>query len=203
MSKLEISARSSNHNRLSRSLAKAILRLVSWELDVTLPGVPKYVLIGAPHTSGWDLFYALLLKYGSGIKMYWMGKDTLFRWPLGVLLRWLGGIPVNRRSRNNFVQQVVDVIDHMDEVVIALAPEGTRDKTEYWKTGFYYIALDAQVPIALGFIDYGNKVVGIGPQITPSGDIDADFQEIKAFYSGINGRHPELQGVPRIDSVSP
>lgn len=202
MSELELSPRS-NHNHLSRTLAKAVLRLVSWELDVTYPGVPKYVLIGAPHTSGWDLFYALLLKYGAGIEMCWMGKDTLFRWPLGVLLRWLGGISVNRRSRHNFVQQVVDVIDQMDEVVIALAPEGTREKTEYWKTGFYYIALGAGVPIALGFIDYGKKAVGIGPCLTPSGDIHADFQEIKAFYSGISGRHPDLQGVPRIDTVSP
>jgi 1-acyl-sn-glycerol-3-phosphate acyltransferase len=199
MSELELNLRS-NQNRFSQSLAKVILRLVSWKLDVTHPPAPKYVLIGAPHTSGWDLFYALLLKYGSGIEMHWMGKDTLFRWPLGVLLRWLGGIPVNRRSRNNFVQQVVDVIDKLDEVVIAMAPEGTRSKTKYWKTGFYYIASGADVPIALGFIDYGNRVVGIGPTLTPSDDIQADFQQIKAFYAGIDGRYPELQGEARIDT---
>jgi 1-acyl-sn-glycerol-3-phosphate acyltransferase len=156
--------------------------------------------MGAPHTSGWDLFYTLLLKYGAGIEMHWVGKDTLFRWPLGVLLRWLGGIPVNRRSRNNFVQQVVDIFDQQDELVVALAPEGTRSKTKYWKTGFYYIASGAQVPIALGFIDYENRTVGIGPTLVPSGDIQADFQQIKDFYAGINGRHPELQNEARIDT---
>jgi 1-acyl-sn-glycerol-3-phosphate acyltransferase len=200
MSDLKLNLRS-NQNRFSQSLAKGILRLISWKLDVIYPAAPKYVLIGAPHTSGWDLFYALLLKYGSGIEMHWMGKDTLFRWPLGGILRWLGGIPVKRRSRNNFVQQVVDVVNDLDEVVIAMAPEGTRSKTKYWKTGFYYIALGAGVPIAFGFIDYGRRAVGVGQVITPSGDIQADIRQIKAFYAGISGRHPELQGEVRIETV--
>ena len=191
----------SNQNRFSQSLAKVILRLISWRLEVIYPAAPKYVLIGAPHTSGWDLFYALLLKYGAGIKMHWIGKDTLFRWPLGVILRWLGGIPVNRRSKNNFVQQVVDTFDKREEIVVAMAPEGTRSRTQYWKTGFYYIALGAEVPIALGFIDYRRKVVGIGPTITPSGDLQADFPQFKAFYKGISGRHPELQGEARIEAM--
>jgi 1-acyl-sn-glycerol-3-phosphate acyltransferase len=188
---MELSLQTSS---FSQVIARTILRLLSWKLDVIYPESPKFVLVGAPHTSGWDLLFALLLMHGAGIKMYWVGKDTIFRWPLGILMRWLGGIPVNRRSRNNFVQQVVDIFDQSDELVIAIAPEGTRSNAKYWKTGFYYIALGAGVPIALGFIDYGGKAVGVGPTVIPSGDIEADFVRIKEFYTGIEGKNPELQG---------
>lgn len=109
-------------------------------------------------------------------------------------MRWLGGIPVNRRSRNNFVEQIVETFRQQEELVIAIAPEGSRGSTVYWKTGFYYIALGAQVPIALGFIDYPNRVVGIGPAFIPSGDIQADFSVIKDFYTGKKGKYPHRQG---------
>ena len=185
-------------NRFTQSLAMATLRLKSWKLDVNMPTAPKFVLVGAPHTSGLDLFYALMLAHGTGIKMNWIGKDSLFRWPLGGPMRWLGGIPVQRHSRQNFVQQVVDIFNRVEKLVIAIAPEGTRGKADYWKTGFYYIAQGAGVPIALGFVDYKDKVVGIGPTIYPSGDIHADFNQIKTFYAGKTGRYPHLQGEARI-----
>lgn len=183
----------------SQTLARACLRLQSWNLSITLPASPKFVLIGAPHTSNWDLLSAMLLKYASGLNLHWIGKDTLFRWPLGVLLRRLGGIPVNRRSSNRFVDQVVDNFNRIDDLVIAIAPEGTRAKTSYWRTGFYYIALGAHVPVALGFIDSGRKTIGIGPSFMPTGDIQADFHLIKEFYSGIQGRRPEKQGEIRLN----
>ena len=132
--------------------------------------------------------------YATGIRLYWVGKDTLFRGPIAGVLRRLGGIPVNRRSRSNFVQQMVNVFNERDRFIMAISPEGTRRKTGHWKTGFYYIALGANVPIALGFVDYEKKVVGIGPKLYPTGDIQADFIEIKNFYTTITGRHPELQG---------
>jgi 1-acyl-sn-glycerol-3-phosphate acyltransferase len=185
-------------NRFSQPLASAILRLLSWKLEVTWPAAAKYVLIGAPHTSGWDLLYTLLFKHATGIQLRWVGKDGLFRGPLGSLLRRLGGIPVNRRTSHNFVQQMVDAFNQRDDLVLTIAPEGTRGKAEYWKTGFYYIALGAGVPIAMGFVDYRQKVVGIGPTIFPSGDIHADFAPIKAFYIKKTGRRPELQGEPKI-----
>ncbi len=185
-------------NSFFQILAKTILRLISWKLDVTLPPVNKFVLVGAPHTSNLDLFYALLMTHASGINLHWIGKDSLFHWPLGGLMRWLGGIPVNRVSSNNFVQQIVDIYDQSDELVIAIAPEGTRGKVEYWKTGFYYIAKGAKVPIALGFVDYQERVVGIGPSLYPTGNIQADFLKLNEFYSGITGRHPERQGEIRI-----
>lgn len=110
-------------NRFTQSLAMATLRLKSWKLDVNMPTAPKFVLVGAPHTSGMDLFYALMLAHGTGIKMNWIGKDSLFRWPLGGPMRWLGGIPVQRQSRQNFVQQVVDIFNRLERLVIAIAPE--------------------------------------------------------------------------------
>ena len=175
-------------------LAQAILRLIGWRVEVNLPVASKYVLVGAPHTSGWDLFYALLLMQAAGIKLHFIGKDTLFRWPLGGPMCWLGGIPVNRQGRNQFVQQIVEAFDRYDEFVVAIAPEGTRGKADHWKTGFYYIALGANVPIALGFIDSRTKTVGIGPAFMPSGDLQADFEVIKAFYAGKTGLRPARQG---------
>ncbi|MGW8251724.1 MAG: lysophospholipid acyltransferase family protein [Anaerolineales bacterium] len=180
--------------RTSQWLADLILRFASWRVDVDLPYARKFVLVGAPHTSGWDLFYTLLLKFSTGIELRWVGKDTLFVGPLGVIMRWLGGIPVNRHSRNNFVEQIVEQFNHAEDLIVAIAPEGSRGKMAYWKTGFYYIASGAQVPIALGYIDYPSRVVGIGPMFHPTGDIQADFSLIKAFYSGKTGRHPHKQG---------
>jgi 1-acyl-sn-glycerol-3-phosphate acyltransferase len=185
-------------NRFTQSLAMGALRLKSWRLEVNMPAAPKFVLVGAPHTSKLDLYYALMLAHGTSIKMHWIGKDSLFRWPVGGALRWMGGIPVKRNSSQNFVNQIVDVFNRLEKLVVAIAPEGTRGRAEYWKTGFYYIALGAGVPIALGFVDYKDKVVGIGPTIYPSGDIQADFVQIKAFYENKTGRHPELQGETRI-----
>lgn len=185
-------------NRFTHLLAMAALRLKSWRLEVNMPTAPKFVLVGAPHTSSMDLFYALLLAHGTGIKMHWIGKDSLFRWPLGRAMRWLGGIPVKRDARQNFVTQMVNVFNQAERLVVAIAPEGTRGRADHWKTGFYYIAQGAGVPIALGFVDYKEKVVGIGPTIVPSGDIHADFAKIKAFYGGKTGRYPHKQGEARI-----
>ena len=184
-----------SQNRFSQALARSILDLQSWHLDFTLPASQKYVLVGAPHTSGWDFLYTMLLSHSAGIQLHWVGKDTLFKRPFGNILRKLGGIPVNRSSRNNFVQQVVDAFNQHKELVVAIAPEGSRDNVPYWKTGFYYIALGASVPIALGYIDYAEKTVGIGPTLFPSGDLQADFDQIKTFYAGKLGKHPHRQGV--------
>jgi 1-acyl-sn-glycerol-3-phosphate acyltransferase len=178
----------------SQYLAQAILRKMSWELDVTLPANPKYVVVGAPHTSNMDFIYMLLLMFATGIKLRWIGKHTLFKSPLGSLMRKLGGIPVDRRKKNKFVEKIIDEINQHDEFVVAIAPEGTRSKSKYWRTGFYYIALGAGVPIVLGFIDYKDNVVGFGPSLYPSGDIQADFIQIKDFYASKTGKYPHLQG---------
>lgn len=173
----------------------------AWRLEINLPISKKYVLLGAPHTSNWDLLYALLIQHSAGIKMHWIGKDDIFRWPIAGIMRWLGGIPVNRRSRNNFVQQVIDVFNRSKELVVAIAPEGTRSATGYWKSGFYHIAQGAGIPIALGFIDYRSRTLGIGPAIVPSGDIQVDFAAIREFYANKLGKRPEKQGEIRLKEL--
>ena len=178
-----------------RRIARALLRLVGWEVVDEPPERPaKYVLIGAPHTSNWDFPIGMLALIGLGVKRNWVGKHTLFRPPLGWLMRALGGVPLDRTKRHNFVEQVVAAFDGTDEMVIALTPEGTRSHTPYWKTGFYYIALGAGVPIILGFIDYPRKRIGLGPVFRPTGDLDADLDRIRDFYADKTGKKPENEG---------
>lgn len=175
-------------------LAEFILNLSGWKLVGQRPPYDKYLLVGAHHTSSLDFPLTLLVCAGLGIRFHWIGKDTLFRPPLGWLMRWLGGIPVNRRERTNFTGQVIEKFNQADDLVIAISPEGTRAQTPYWRTGFYYIARGAQIPIALAFLDYPSRTCGVGPTIWPSANIEADLKKIARFYAGVQGRYPERQG---------
>jgi len=179
---------------LAQAIARSILRLAGWRTNVIAPQTSRYVLIEAPHTSNWDFVIALLFMTVEGIPVRLMGKDSLFRGPIGVFMRSLGVIPVNRRESTNLVDQVAAKFYEYDELIIGLSPEGTRKKTSCWRTGFYYIALKAEVPIVMAYIDYGNKVCGLGPSLKPTGDIQADFRIIQDFYSGIVGKYPQKQG---------
>lgn len=179
---------------LTQLLCRLILRLAGWKTDITIPDTAKYVIIGAPHTSNLDFFLMLMLMGVSGLQLNWVGKDSLFRGPMGRIMRGLGGVPVNRRSSNRFVDQMVTAFKERDELALVIAPEGTRSKVHYWKTGFYYIAVGAGVPIVMAFIDAATKTTGIGPQLQPTGDIQADFAVIKSFYDGKVGIHPQRQG---------
>ena len=179
---------------VSQRIAHIILRLICWQTHAILPHTSRYVIIGAPHTSNWDFGLMLLLMAAEQLPIRFMGKDSLFRGPLGPLMRSLGGIPVNRRERTNLVDQIAARFEEYDDLIIGIAPEGTRSKTSHWKSGFYYIALKAKVPIAMAYLDYGNKTIGVGPSFMPSGDIQADFEIIRDFYSGIVGKNPAKQG---------
>jgi 1-acyl-sn-glycerol-3-phosphate acyltransferase len=179
---------------ISQRLAHFILRLIGWRTHVIRPHTSKFVLIGAPHTSNWDFGILLLLIAADQLPIRFMGKDSLFRGPLGLLMRSLGGIPVNRRERTKLVDQIVAKFEEYDDFIIGIAPEGTRSKTKHWKTGFYYIALKAKVPIAMAYLDYGNKIIGVGPNFMPSGDLEADFEIIRDFYTGVVGKNPKKQG---------
>ena len=183
---------------LSQILAKAILNLLGWHIETLHPKETKYVLVGAHHTSNWDLPLGLLFSLATGIKFNFLGKDEAFRWPMGGLMRWLGGIPVNRREHTHFVDQIADEFRTRKELVIVITPEGTRRKTAYWKTGFYYIAQAAQVPVALGYLDYPRKRLGIGKMITVSEDLEADFAIIREFYADKVGKYPEQHGEIRL-----
>ena len=126
-------------------------------------------------------------------KIYWMGKASLFAGPLGPIMRWLGGIAVDRSKSNNLVQQMIDVFNNSDELCVTIPPEGTRSKVQQWKTGFYHIAQGAQVPIMLAYMDYQRKVAGFGPLFYPTGDLEKDLAEIQAYYKDVVGKNPDAQ----------
>jgi 1-acyl-sn-glycerol-3-phosphate acyltransferase len=178
----------------TQKLARAILNLAGWRVDTIYPSEKKYVVVGAHHTSNWDLPVALLFSMATGIKFNFIAKDEAFRWPFAGWMRWLGGIPVNRRARTHFVDQIAEEFRARENLIIVITPEGTRKKTEYWKTGFYYIALAAKVPVALGYLDYPHKRVGIGKMITLVGDFEADLAVIREFYADKMGKYPQDHG---------
>ena len=183
---------------LSQRLALFIARSTGWRLETPAIMPPKCLIIGAHHTSSSDFFATLIYSFGSRLNFRWIAKDSAFGWPLGWFMRKLGGIPVTRSSSNNFVSQIVAMYNATDQLRIAMAPEGTRSEAKYWRTGFYYIALGAQIPIMLGYADYKHKVVGIGGQLMPSGDIEADMKLIAQFYEPITPRHPSRRGEVRL-----
>ena len=171
-----------------------ILNLVNWELIEKTPPEKKYVLIGAPHTSNWDWVFALLVMAGLGVRPRWVGKKSLFRGIMGPIMRGLGGISVVRGARKNFVGQIIDVYNERERLVIALAPEGTRKYVDHWKSGFYHIAQGAQVPVAMGFVNYAERKCGVGGYFTPSGNLDEDIKIMQEFYAGsAKGKFPENQ----------
>ncbi len=176
---------------LMRVLSVTFLRWSGWTVEGALPPeVRKSVFIAAPHTSNWDLPYTLMVAFALRLNPYWMGKDSIFRFPFGAVMRWLGGIAVDRSKSNNLVEASAKAIVEADgPLQLIVPPEGTRSKTRYWKTGFYYIAASAKVPIILSYMDYSAKRSGLGPVFEPTGDIDADMERIKAFYKPFRGRN--------------
>ena len=178
-------------NSVLRMVSLAYLKLSGWRIEGEAPKVGRYVMIAAPHTSNWDLPMTLIVVFALRLKVYFLAKHTLFWPPVGYFLRWLGGIPVDRTRANNLVEQLVELFDSNEQLVIIVPPEGTRKKVRYWKSGFYHIAHGAKVPIALGFIDFGKKVAGVGGMFMPTGDFEADLPVIREFYSGMTGKNPE------------
>jgi 1-acyl-sn-glycerol-3-phosphate acyltransferase len=178
-------------NTALRAGSLAFLRLNGWKVEGALPATAqRCVLIAAPHTSNWDLPYTLMVGFALNLNLYWMGKASLFRGPAGPVMRWLGGIAVERSRSNNLVADSARALREADGALqLVVPPEGTRGKVRHWKTGFYFIALQAGVPIVLAFMDYGRKVGGLGPEFTPSGDVERDMVEIKRFYAGVQGRN--------------
>jgi len=183
-------------NTLLRGLSLAFLKLTGWKVEGSLqPDSTKCVLIAAPHTSHWDLPYTLMVGFALRLNLYWMGKESIFRPPFGGVMRWLGGISVDREKSTNLVAASVEALRAADGTVqLTVPPEGTRSKTRYWKTGFYHIAQGAQVPIVMAYMDYARKVSGLGPVFHPTGDIERDMETIKAFYAPFKGKNPDQSG---------
>lgn len=186
---------------MRRTPARFLLKFLGWKVTFSLPPCDKYVLIGAPHTSNWDFPLGLLAMWALDLRCHWVGKHTLFRGPFGPLMRGLGGIPVDRRESVGFTRKVIELFAQRERFVLALSPEGTRSRTNYWKAGFYHIARAAEVPIALGYIDYPRRQIGIERMFTPSGDIEDDVAILADYYHDKVGRRPALQGPVRVRSA--
>ncbi len=170
--------------------ARFVLSLMGWRTEGLLPLIPKFVLVAAPHTSNWDLPFTMLMAFAFRARIHWMGKTSIFRRPFRGFFQWLGGIPVNRSRSTDLVAQSIQEFKREKHLILTIAPAGTRKRVGQWKSGFYHIARGADVPIALGFLDYRRKVGGIGPLIYPSGNFDADMETIRTFYNSVTGKHP-------------
>ncbi len=179
-------------------IGKFVLTLFGWRVESCMLRPQKFVMIAAPHTSNWDLLFMLAAASVLGLRPSWIGKHTLFVFPLGLLLRSLGGIPIDRRSLHNTVEQIAQAFESSESLVIAVPPEGTRGSVRYWKSGFYQVARRAKVPIAMSFLDYPRKVAGVGEFLMPSGDVRADMERIREFYRDIIGKYPHNMSVPRL-----
>ncbi|MBK8046269.1 MAG: lysophospholipid acyltransferase family protein [Anaerolineales bacterium] len=174
-------------------------RSMGWDAEYVEPGIDKYVIIVAPHTSNLDFLIGFIFSRAYPLPFpRFIAKKSAFVGPIGWLGRAVGGIPVDRTQRTNFVDQVAEQFNLHEQFVVAITPEGTRSKVTYWKSGFYHIARAAGVPIVMATIDYGKKQIRYGAVLYPSGDLDADMEKIRKFYEGATGRHPERQGAIEI-----
>jgi 1-acyl-sn-glycerol-3-phosphate acyltransferase len=172
--------------------------LLGWDVEGELPESGKFILVGAPHTSNWDFTFMLMVSFIFRVKVSWLGKDSLFVKPFGGIMRWLGGIAVRRESRNGVVEQIADRFQKSEKMVLVIAPAGTRKRRDHWKSGFYWIAHRAQVPILCGSLDYHRKLVHLGLSFVPSGDVKRDMDRIRSFFEGAQGKYPELASVIRL-----
>ena len=174
------------------------LRSFGWRTSGELPDTPRVVLIAAPHTTNWDGAFMIATAWVFRIKLHWIAKKSLVSGPFGGILRTLGAVGVDRNKPVGQVEQVAERIRESDGIFLAIAPSGTRSYREHWKSGFYWIALEAGVPIVPSFLDWGNKHSGVGPAIETTGDIVKDMDQIRAFYDGMTGKYPKKQNPIRL-----
>jgi len=181
-----------------RQMARLLLKLHGWRVvaDRQALELKKYVLLGAPHTTNWDGYYFILTALKLKLVPQWMGKDKLFAFPLGGIMRWFGGIAVDRSKTNNLVEATVAQYKRRDSLVIAVPPEGTRSAAERWKTGFYHIARGAAVPVVCGFINFPKKEVGLGPVMQMGENLAAELARLGEFYADKIGKFPERYTPP-------
>lgn len=183
-------------NRLSRGFWSLVMRLFGWQAVGEVPDLPRFVFVGAPHTSNLDFFMTALTMAALGADVHFVMKHTPFVGPVGWFLRWFGGIALDRDRSRDFVSQMVDEFEHRDQFLLAIMPEGTRGKdrdsaTKGWRSGFYYIAKGAGVPLVMVLFDYANKRMRVGPMVWPGDSYEADLPRIQALFAGIEGRNPE------------
>ena len=181
-----------------QSISKAIVRLLGWKMTGVYPSQHKYVVIAVgPHTSNWDFIIGILIKSAYRLDVQYVGKHTLFRFPLGILMRWLGGIPVVRTSNNNFVSATAEALLKQERAHVAFSPEGTRSKVDKLRTGFYYLAEALDAPIQLVQFDWKNKVIHFGEMFLPTGNVEKDLAHIWDYFVPVQGFYPEKGLSPR------
>lgn len=180
--------------------AKPLLRSVGWRFEGGVPAEKKYVCLAFPHTSNWDGALLVALCQSIGLQMSWMIKSEWTRGPMGVALRPLGAIGIDRKGSHDVVQQMIEQMKTKDALVLGIPPEGTRKRTDYWRSGFYHIAIGAGVPVVPGYLDYGRKRAGLGEAIHLTGDVRADMDVIRAYYAKVApvGRFPDQVGPIRL-----
>jgi len=171
-------------------LAKSMMRLAGWHVEGALPDLPKFVLVGAPHTSNWDFVLFLGVIFSLRANVRFMGKAELFRFPIGWFFRYCGGVPVDRKKSTGLVEQMVKVSNESEKFILTIAPEGTRHHVQGWKRGFYHIAKSAGIPIVMAIVDGRHKTVRIGQVFHPTEDMEADIKSIQEIFAGIVGIHP-------------
>jgi len=173
-----------------RVFGRALLGLQRWRVEGEIPDLPKFVIAVAPHTSNWDFAVGMAAMFALDLRLTFIGKHTLFRWPLAPVLRWMGGIPVNRSSPHGVVGEAVRGFESVEQRVLAIAPEGTRKRVERFRSGFLHIARGARVPILLATLDYEARCVRMGPCFEPGPDIEKELRRVEAFYAGVRGKLP-------------
>ncbi|ATW02321.1 hypothetical protein CHN51_01300 [Sphingorhabdus sp. YGSMI21] len=178
-------------SEIVRRFSVFVFTVNGWTAVQENPPPRKAVIIAAPHTSNWDFLYFFGLINKLKIRSYWIGKDTLFKPPWGDMMRRLGGIPVNRSKSQNMVDAMVREFNRRDDFLLTIPPEGTRGSVKEWRTGFYYIALKAKVPLIIGLMDYSKRTGGLGPSFMPSGDYKADMQKLSDFYHSVTPKYPD------------
>ena len=181
-----------------RLVARVFLALTGWKPDGVRPEPRLFVLIAAPHTTNWDFVYLMAFAAYFDVEISWMGKASLFRRPFGLLMRALGGIPVERRSRENQVAAMARGFAGRQDLALVVPAEGTRDHVDHWKSGFYHIARTARVPIVMSYLDYATRRGGFGPPFDPTGNLRQDMDIVRAFYEGRQGKFPALFGHIRL-----
>lgn len=190
--RVEIGARVPRSNRpFLRWLALRILQVCGWRLDVNIPDEPRLLLLAAPHTSNWDGFFAVVAMIALDLRLGLFVKHTLFKTPFAGIFRALDAIPIDRRAAGGLVAQTIQAFNDRPQLLIGLAPEGTRKRVEKWKRGFHLIATGAGIPVVCAYLDYGKKVVGTGLVMHCSEDYAGDLEKIQAFYRTITPNCPE------------
>jgi 1-acyl-sn-glycerol-3-phosphate acyltransferase len=180
-------------------LARLWLLLWRWKVEPVQEPLPqRCVMIAAPHTSNWDFPLTLAIARVSGVRISWLGKRSLFKGPAGPVMRWLGGVAIDRSAPGGMVGQLAAEFGRHEQLVLVVPAEGTRSRTEHWKSGFYRIAEQAEVPIVCAFVDRRTRTGGFGPVVQPSGDLSADMDRLRAFYAGREGLRPGRFGPVRV-----